>query len=442
MDTEQGKVFIGGISWETNEETLKDYFKGYGEVAETVIMRDRMTGRARGFGFIGFADPNVVDRVLQDKHTIDGRQVELKRAVPREEQQRNAQLKNSGSNMGVGPRTKKIFVGGLAPTVTEDDFRKYFEQFGSITDVVVMYDHVSQRPRGFGFITFDSEEAVDKVVMKTFHQLHDKMVEVKRALPKEMSPGSARARSSPAGGFGAPPNSRYGAPPPPQAGRGGYPPYGGAVQGYFAGGYAAPGVNGGGYGAPAAAAAPPPPAYGGAPVGYAGGAYGAGYGNPAYGAGAAAPYASAPMAGGYAAAAPGGASGPWASAMPTGQTAGGNAGYGYGGGGDATYSGGYGGATGTGAYVAPAAAAGGVNAGYQGGAGDVYGGPGYGDSYNAPPSGGGIVGAPNSAYAMGGPVQPDAGVNGSPGYGATGRQTQRVVDARFRPYPASGDRAS
>jgi RNA recognition motif-containing protein len=38
MDSDQGKLFIGGISWETTEEKLRDYFKSYGEVAETVIM--------------------------------------------------------------------------------------------------------------------------------------------------------------------------------------------------------------------------------------------------------------------------------------------------------------------------------------------------------------------------------------------------------------------
>ncbi|CAN0903101.1 Heterogeneous nuclear ribonucleoprotein 1, partial [Linum grandiflorum] len=71
-----------------------------------------------------------------------------------------------------GPgRTKKIFVGGLASTVTETDFKNYFEQYGNITDVVVMYDHNTQRPRGFGFITYDSEEAVDRVLHKTFHEL-------------------------------------------------------------------------------------------------------------------------------------------------------------------------------------------------------------------------------------------------------------------------------
>ncbi|KAK0579096.1 hypothetical protein LWI29_020992 [Acer saccharum] len=76
-------------------------------------------------------------------------------------------------------KTKKIFVGGLPPTLTEDGFRQYFESYGHVTDVVV-----TQRPRGFGFITFDSEDAVDRVLHKTFHELMGKRVEVKPALPK------------------------------------------------------------------------------------------------------------------------------------------------------------------------------------------------------------------------------------------------------------------
>lgn len=103
--------------------------------------------------------------------------------------------RNTGAIHGSpGPgRTKKIFVGGLASTVTESDFKKYFDQFGTITDVVVMYDHNTQRPRGFGFITYDSEGAVDRVLHKTFHELNGKLVEVKKAVPKEPSPGPSRS---------------------------------------------------------------------------------------------------------------------------------------------------------------------------------------------------------------------------------------------------------
>ncbi|XP_057966434.1 heterogeneous nuclear ribonucleoprotein 1-like isoform X2 [Malania oleifera] len=193
MESDLGKLFIGGISWDTDEDRLKEYFRTYGEVVEAVIMRDRMTGRARGFGFIVFADPAVAERVVRDKHIIDGRTVEAKKAVPRDDQ--HILQRSTGSIHGSpGPgRTKKIFVGGLASTVTESDFKKYFDQFGTITDVVVMYDHNTQRPRGFGFITYDSEEAVDRVLHKTFHELNGKMVEVKRAVPKELSPGPSRS---------------------------------------------------------------------------------------------------------------------------------------------------------------------------------------------------------------------------------------------------------
>ncbi|GAB2285211.1 hypothetical protein Dimus_019662 [Dionaea muscipula] len=204
MQSELGKLFIGGISWETNEDRLREYFSTFGDVVEAVIMKDRATGRARGFGFVVFADPAVAERVIKEKHNIDGRMVEAKKAVPRDDQ--NILSRNSGSiQSSPGPgRTRKIFVGGLASTVTDSDFKKYFEQFGTITDVVVMYDHNTQRPRGFGFITYDSEDAVDRVLVKTFHELNNKMVEVKRAVPKEQSPGPSR---TPLGGYNYGPSS-------------------------------------------------------------------------------------------------------------------------------------------------------------------------------------------------------------------------------------------
>ncbi|MFS7963686.1 putative RNA recognition motif domain, nucleotide-binding alpha-beta plait domain superfamily [Helianthus anomalus] len=195
MEPDNGKLFIGGISWDTDEDRLKEYFGSYGEVSEAVIMRDRLTGRARGFGFVVFVDPAVAERVVMEKHMIDGRTVEAKKAVPREDHHGLNRTISSIQGSPVGPmgRTKKIFVGGLPSNITESDFKTYFDQFGTIADVVVMYDHNTQRPRGFGFITYDSEEAVDRVLYKTFHELNGKMVEVKRAVPKELSPSPSRS---------------------------------------------------------------------------------------------------------------------------------------------------------------------------------------------------------------------------------------------------------
>ncbi|XP_056844437.1 heterogeneous nuclear ribonucleoprotein 1 isoform X2 [Raphanus sativus] len=234
MEMESCKLFIGGISWETTEDRLREYFQSFGEVLEAVIMKDRATGRARGFGFLVFSDPNVAERVVLIRHVIDGKLVEAKKAVPRDDHVVLNRSNNTSLQGSPGPaNSKKIFVGGLASTVTEAEFKKYFAQFGVITDVVVMYDHRTQRPRGFGFISFESEEAVDKVLQRTFHELNGKMVEVKLAVPKEMalnpirnqvnvnSFGNSRISallmneytqgfsSSPVSGYGVKPEVRY-----------------------------------------------------------------------------------------------------------------------------------------------------------------------------------------------------------------------------------------
>ncbi|XVF28544.1 hypothetical protein REPUB_Repub15cG0038900 [Reevesia pubescens] len=314
MDSDQGKLFIGGISWETSEDLLKEYFSQYGDVLQTVVMRDKITGRPRGFGFVVFSDPSSLDTVLQEKHTIDGRTVEAKRALSREEQQTSGRSGNisQGRNSGSGGniRTKKIFVGGLPPTLTEDGFRQYFEAYGHVTDVVIMYDQNTQRPRGFGFISFDTEDAVDRVLHKNYHDLNGKQVEVKRALPKDANPGGV-SRTMSGGGGGGGGYQGYGASGGntssydgrmdsnrymqaqsiPPYGSSGYTPgygYGPANNGVGYGNYGNYGGAAAGYGAPAGAA------YGNPNAGYASGPPGAprsswgtqtpsGYGTMGYG---------------------------------------------------------------------------------------------------------------------------------------------------------------
>lgn len=56
-------------------EQFVKYFEKYGEIIDSVIMKDRHTGRPRGFGFITYADLTVVDTIIAKNHTINDKQV-------------------------------------------------------------------------------------------------------------------------------------------------------------------------------------------------------------------------------------------------------------------------------------------------------------------------------------------------------------------------------
>ncbi|XP_014220110.1 heterogeneous nuclear ribonucleoprotein 27C isoform X3 [Trichogramma pretiosum] len=176
-DDEKGKLFVGGLSWETTQENLQRYFSRYGEVIDCVVMKNSESGRSRGFGFVTFSDPSNVGVVLQNgPHQLDGRTIDPKPCNPRTLQK----PKRTGG-------FPKVFLGGLPSNVTETDLRGFFSRFGKVMEVVIMYDQEKKKSRGFGFLSFEDEDAVDRCVSEHFVNLNGKQVEIKRAEPRDSS---------------------------------------------------------------------------------------------------------------------------------------------------------------------------------------------------------------------------------------------------------------
>ena len=67
---------------------------------------------------------------------------------------------------------KKIFIGGVKDGVEENDLMDYFQQYGNVQSVDLVTDRETGRKRGFGFVTFDDCDAVDKIVCKFIIQMH------------------------------------------------------------------------------------------------------------------------------------------------------------------------------------------------------------------------------------------------------------------------------
>ena len=94
------KLFVGGLSWNTSEETLQDTFKEYGEVLEAKIVIDRYSGRSRGFGFVTFATHDDAQNAItkMDGSVLDGRTL----AVNEAREDPNRSRGNRGRYFGSG----------------------------------------------------------------------------------------------------------------------------------------------------------------------------------------------------------------------------------------------------------------------------------------------------------------------------------------------------
>lgn len=51
-DTTYTKIFVGGLAWETQRDTMRRYFEQFGEILEAVVITDKNTGRSKGYGFV------------------------------------------------------------------------------------------------------------------------------------------------------------------------------------------------------------------------------------------------------------------------------------------------------------------------------------------------------------------------------------------------------
>jgi len=81
------KLFVGSLPWAVDDQKLGDLFSQYGEVVSAVVLKDRMTGRSRGFGFVEMANEEDANKAIEalNGSDLDGRKIVVNIARPRED---------------------------------------------------------------------------------------------------------------------------------------------------------------------------------------------------------------------------------------------------------------------------------------------------------------------------------------------------------------------
>jgi|SRR5436190_19347110 RNA recognition motif-containing protein len=80
-------IYVSNLSFNVQDEDLKDFFAEYGEVSSAKVITDKFTGKSRGFGFVEMNDDEAAKKAIAelDQATVEGRNIRVMEAKPKEE---------------------------------------------------------------------------------------------------------------------------------------------------------------------------------------------------------------------------------------------------------------------------------------------------------------------------------------------------------------------
>jgi RNA recognition motif-containing protein len=175
------RIYVGNLPAPTTEHELSSLFERVGRVVFVRMMRDRDTGRPKGFGFVEM-DDGEAEQAIQQLNGVDlhGYALAITEARPRPE-----------SLAGRGILPSRLFVGNLPYDATGAELKELFSSVGPVASVFLPVERESGKPRGFAFVDFPERAHAEEAVRR-FHQqsFRGRALVVNEARAKESRPSS------------------------------------------------------------------------------------------------------------------------------------------------------------------------------------------------------------------------------------------------------------
>lgn len=154
--TGQGNIFIKNLDEGIDNKALHDTFVAFGNVLSCKVAVDEQ-GNSKGYGFVHYETAEAADAAIKavDGMLLNDKKVYVGRHIPRKERQSKLDE--------IRAQFTNIYVKNLDTEIDEDEFRKLFEPYGTITSAVLNLD-ADGKSKGFGFVNYETHEMAQKAV--------------------------------------------------------------------------------------------------------------------------------------------------------------------------------------------------------------------------------------------------------------------------------------
>jgi len=178
QDIQARKIFVGGLATATDDRSFVEYFQQYGDITDSIVMFDKVTGNPKRFGFVVFAEVSSMEKCLAAcPHTVDGAEVNVKHAS------KPTPGKNKKGEDDQNCEIHAVFPFGSK--MDKDMISMYFSQFGKVVNCTIPMNKALNRPKNFCFVKFDERTAVLKALDKKQHKMGEKYILVTEFVEKE-----------------------------------------------------------------------------------------------------------------------------------------------------------------------------------------------------------------------------------------------------------------
>lgn len=155
-------VFVGDLSPEIDNRSLKEAFEPFGELSDTKVIRDMQTLKSKGYGFISYPKREEAERAIEQMNGqwLGRRTIRTNWASRKPTEYSGYQLKPTYDEIynSTGVDNTSVYIGNISTNLNEDDIRSAFKQFGIILDI----RHF--KAQGYSFVRYETKEAAARAI--------------------------------------------------------------------------------------------------------------------------------------------------------------------------------------------------------------------------------------------------------------------------------------